>query len=84
MNSIIGACFFLIASLLWCKEKITDLIFLCIVVGFGIAIGVGITRIYIKHWDTGLPLYKMIVQDYSALFIVTLLSLIIIVIKIMK
>ena len=28
MNGIIGACLFLIALLLWCKEKITDIVFL--------------------------------------------------------
>ena len=82
MNGIIGACLFLIALLLWCKEKITDIVFLFVVCAMAIAIG--ITVLYIKHYDTGLPLYQMIIQDYSAMLITSVFALVIVVVKIMK
>lgn len=84
MNGIIGACLFLIALLLWCKEKITDIVFLFVVCAMAIAIGMGITVLYIKYYDTGLPLYQMIIQDYSAMLITSVFALVIVVVKIMK
>ncbi|MBP3276804.1 hypothetical protein [Kandleria sp.] len=49
-----------------------------------ISIGMGITVLYIKHYDTGLPLYQMIIQDYSAMLITSVFALVIVVVKIMK